>query len=103
MHKHNETQGRELVDAYLRATGKAITENVRHYNGEKEKGRRAGRTEHDLVAHRVNDSGGDEFLLYLPMNHTTANLRTAQRITRRILQAVYQAQMKIAESVYRRS
>lgn len=91
MKSHNDRQGELKVDKLLSTIGKTITSHVRTLNGKKP-GKRQHETYHDVVAHRVNDSGGDEFLIFLNLEHNETNDRLVEDRARLILDSVYTAQ-----------
>jgi hypothetical protein len=102
MHDHNEEKGYDLVDLYLEASGKAILKATR--SGEDRRtddraslARRNKDYHEDIVAHRVNDSAGDEFLIYVPLEHSPDNLITAKRIAERVLAKIYMEEENIAK------
>jgi GGDEF domain-containing protein len=103
MHGHNEKKGYSVVDLYLEATGRAIAESVRSGNERRAAGRsdegsedrRRAVVEGDALPYRVNDSAGDEFLVYVAGN-TVDKPETAVDIARRILDRVYELECLVA-------
>ncbi len=121
MHDHNAIKGYTLVDRYLEASGEGIlraaidgicrsvrsgydrreNEDMMFAENEARTGQdRRVRTEvSDIVAHRVNDSAGDEFLLYLPGLSGREGLQIAKIVAERALKTAYHMQIQIADEV----
>ncbi len=104
MHDHNSEKGYSTVDNYLEATGKAILEATRSGLDRREPeranpGRRMEDYSEDIVAHRVNDSAGDEFLIYLPLDHATRSIGDARRVAERVLDNIYEKEREVARNI----
>jgi len=89
LHDWNNKLGYTKVDEYIEMIGKVIHSNIRHENMDVEHGKQ--RTA-DVIAHRLNESAGDEFLIFIPCPHSDSNLANAKKIAERILQKIYEAQ-----------
>ena len=124
MHGHNAEKGYTGVDLYLEAAGhaiKAILHETRSgldrrqhstdgVQDEKRKRIRRFSTaqQEDIFAHvlghRVNDSAGDEFLLFIPDQITEAGEtiqlepRDIYTITRRVLRSVYSQERRVGDT-----
>ena len=102
MHGHNEAKGYSNVDDYLTATGQAIVESTRsglerRDDERKAPGRRKSDVQEDIIAHRVHDSAGDEFLVYIPAQHSPENLEIVKGIANRMLNRIYELEMEVAQ------
>jgi len=99
MHGHNEAKGYSNVDDYLIATGQAIMDSTRSGLDRRDDERKApGRREsdaQDIVAHRLHDSAGDEFLVYVPLQHSHENMEMVKKITHRMLTRIYELEREV--------
>ncbi len=105
MHDHNAEKGYTSVDEYLEATGRAIKSIVKSTRsgldrrGEERAclGRRKEPGEEDIIGHRVNDSAGDEFLIYVPLKHNAENKEIVGRIAERVIENIYDKEREVAK------
>jgi len=123
MKRHNTEQGYSAVNSLLGAAGRAILDdNIREVVGEalikatrsldrrnsvdrrsreSDNGRRETKKDRrdsdllDLVCHRVHDSGGDEFLVYLPFKEIPKGFKV-ENVAERILNNIYEARQKLS-------
>ena len=110
LHDHNEEKGYSVTDQYIAATGAAINAMIDSTRNRLDKrtgdrvrlGRRKENSREDIIGmgHRLNDSGGDEFLIYLPITHSPSNQKIAQMVAQRVLNHVYDSQRVVAEVHY---
>ena len=84
----NKHLGYSEVDRRLAAIGREITNNLRHH-----KDRAA-----DILGHRLNESAGDEFLIFFPSKHNSRNLKIFVRRARDIIDGIHKIQVKIIKN-----
>ncbi len=90
LHAWNNKIGYTKVDEYIEMIGKVIHSNIRHENMDNSRQRNA-----DVIAHRLNESAGDEFLIFVPCNPNEENMDNARKIAERILQRIYEKEKEI--------
>jgi GGDEF domain-containing protein len=110
MHEANDKKGYTGTDLCLTSSGKGILEAVLEStrSGEDRRegsraclGRRRSDYTADIVAHRVNDSAGDEFLVYVPLKPSEENDAIVRSITMRILNNIYKKQGEALNNQYK--
>lgn len=94
LHDWNIKLGYTVVDSYLEAIGKTIHENLRHRNLYP-----LGEGIPDLAGHRLNESAGDEFLIFVPSNHEDKTLYEVKKIAERILEKIYENQKMVSKEI----
>ena len=77
-----EKLGFTKVDELLNNAGRVIRRKTRE---------RKKKRENDLIAHRVHESAGDEFMIFVPLAHSKENDENVLKIAERILEAVHKA------------
>ncbi len=85
LHYWNEKRGYAAVDRVIEIAGKEITKNIRH-NRERVA---------DVLGHRLHESAGDEFLVFLPGKHTPENLNIFINKAKRIMYHFYKRQREL--------
>lgn len=93
LHGWNNKLGYTKVDKRIAMIGKVIMENIRHQNLYSHKKRVA-----DVVGHRLNESAGDEFLIFVPSKHTKRNLKEVRKIAERLIERIYEVQLSLNKS-----
>lgn len=94
LHDWNSKIGYSKVDEYLEMIGKEILKRTRHHNtylNDKEI-----RVE-DIAVHRLNESAGDEFLIFVPAKHNNKNLEHVKKLAERLIRNIYEKQLGIIE------
>lgn len=91
MHHWNNTLGEKKVNDCIHLIGRIINNNIRHKHLY---GHNLKENIQDFLVHRVNESAGDEFLIYIPSENSTENERKVYKIAERILEKVYDAQVE---------
>lgn len=91
LHDWNNKIGYTKVDEYIEMIGKVIHSNIRHENMTSSGQQRTA----DVIAHRLNESAGDEFLIFVPCNPNEDNMNNARKIAERILQRIYEKEKEI--------
>jgi len=92
LHDWNSKIGYAKVDEYLEMIGKEILKRTKHhelYNQEI-------RAE-DIAVHRLNESAGDEFLIFAPAKHNNKNLNYVKSLAERLIRNIYEKQLGIFE------
>jgi len=79
LHYWNKRLGYSKVDKQIKRIGKIIFNSIRHNHA---KGR------DDIVGHRLNESAGDEFLIFVPFKHSKKNLQHTVNIANRIISKI---------------
>lgn len=87
LHYWNEKLGYNEVDQRIGIIGKEILKSIRH-----SKDRVA-----DVLGHRLNESAGDEFLIFLPAKHTKENVLIFIKKAEEILENISKIQKEIAK------
>lgn len=90
LHEWNNKLGYTEVDKYIEVIGKTIKTNLRHEKLIESKERIA-----DIVGHRLNESAGDEFLIFVPAEHHEKNLEKLKTIAIRLLEKIYEKQIEM--------
>lgn len=90
LHEWNQKLGYSQVDKYIEETGKAIVSNIRQ---------REGKLISDVVGHRLNESAGDEFLIFIPSEESDEKLEEIKNMTKRIIDKIDEAQLKIPKTL----
>ncbi len=88
LHDWNNKLGYTQVDKRIAMIGKVIMENIRHKRLYSQKKRII-----DVVGHRLNESAGDEFLIFIPSKHAKKNLAEVRRIAERVIEKIYEIQL----------
>jgi len=83
LHYWNHKIGYSKVDKYIEVIGKVIAGNVRHNRGE------------DIVAHRLNESAGDEFLVFTPSKFGEEASEKIKLVAKRLINKIYGVQKNI--------
>lgn len=89
LHEWNSKLGYTEVDKYLEIIGQAIKQNIRHEN------LTSGKRVADVIGHRLNESAGDEFLIFVPSEHNQENLEKLNKMTVRIIEKIYEKQLEM--------
>lgn len=84
LHKWNEKIGYARVDKKLGIIGREILSNIRHHR------ERAA----DILGHRLNESAGDEFLIFFPSKHDDENLKLFIKRAKSIINGINKKQKK---------
>jgi GGDEF domain-containing protein len=87
LHDWNNKIGYTEVDKRIEAIGRVITNNIRHQNFYPAKERIT-----DIVGHRLNESAGDEFLIFVPARHCNENLEELRIMAQRLIDKTYEVQ-----------
>lgn len=82
LHEWNEKIGYAKVDKVIEIAGKEIMKSIRH-----NKERVA-----DVLGHRLHESAGDEFLVFLPSKYSPENLQIFMNKAKRIMYNFYKRQ-----------
>lgn len=90
LHDWNNKIGYTEVDKRIEAIGKVIMHNIRHQNFYPAKERIT-----DIVGHRLNESAGDEFLIFVPATHCDKNLEELKLMAERLIDRTYEIQFGI--------
>ena len=90
LHEWNSKLGYTEVDRYIEIIGKAIKTNIRHEKLTDTKERVA-----DVVGHRLNESAGDEFLVFVPSEHNEKNIERLKLLAVRLLEKIYEKQIEM--------
>ena len=85
LHDWNEKLGYAEVDRRLEIIGREILSNIRHHR------ERAA----DILGHRLNESAGDEFLIFFPSKYTKKNLDIFIRRAQAIIRNIRKKQLKL--------
>ncbi|MEM4152809.1 MAG: diguanylate cyclase [Candidatus Pacearchaeota archaeon] len=90
LHYWNSKLGYAEVDKYIEIIGQTIQNNIRHEKliDSKEKIT-------DVVGHRLNESAGDEFLIFVPAEHNEKNLEKIKLMATRLLEKIYEKQIEM--------
>jgi len=88
LHEWNNKLGYAEVDRHLEIIGQAIKHNIRHENLTS-----TGKRVADVIGHRLNESAGDEFLIFVPSEHTEDNLKKLNLMAVRIIEKIYEKQI----------
>ncbi|MGB9707981.1 MAG: GGDEF domain-containing protein [Candidatus Pacearchaeota archaeon] len=90
LHEWNNKLGYTEVDRYLEVIGQTIKNNIRHekliYSEERVT---------DVVGHRLNESAGDEFLIFVPAEHNEKNVERLKIMATRLLEKIYERQLEM--------
>jgi len=89
LHDWNSKLGYAEVDRYIELIGKTIKENLRHENLYSSSKRAT-----DVVGHRLNESAGDEFLIFVPAEHNEKNVEKLKIMATRLLEKIYEKQIE---------
>lgn len=84
LHYWNKKLGYSEVDKRLGKIGRSVLMNIRH-----SKDRAA-----DILGHRLNESAGDEFLIFFPSKHTKENLEIFKEKAESIIWDMRKAQKR---------
>ncbi len=84
LHYWNKKIGYSEVDKRLGKIGRSVLMNIRH-----SKDRAA-----DILGHRLNESAGDEFLIFFPSKHTKGNLEIFKEKAESIIESMKRVQKK---------
>jgi len=87
LHDWNNKIGYTDVDKRIEAIGRVITNNIRHQNFYPAKERIT-----DIVGHRLNESAGDEFLIFVPARHCNENIEELKAMAQRLIDKTYEVQ-----------
>ena len=87
LHDWNNKIGYTEVDKRIEAIGRVITNNIRHQNFYPAKERIT-----DIVGHRLNESAGDEFLIFVPARHCNENIEELKAMAQRLIDKTYEVQ-----------
>ena len=49
----------------------------------------------DVVGHRLNESAGDEFLIFVPSEHNEKNVERLKLMAVRLLEKIYEKQIEM--------
>src|SRR3989344_6683395 len=90
LHEWNQKLGYSKVDRYIEEIGKVIVSNIRQRND---------KLTSDLVGHRLNESAGDEFLIFIPSEESKEKLEKIKTMTKRIIDKINEAQLKIPKTL----
>ena len=90
LHYWNQKIGYSKVDKYIEEIGKVIISNIRQ---------RDNKLMSDLVGHRLNESAGDEFLIFIPSEESKEKLEKIKTMTKRIIDKINEAQLKIPKTL----
>lgn len=90
LHDWNNKLGYTKVDRYIEVIGQTIKNNIRHENLTSSKERVM-----DVVGHRLNESAGDEFLIFVPAKHNKENIEKLKLLATRLLEKIYEKQIEI--------
>lgn len=90
LHEWNNKLGYAEVDRYIEMIGQIIKNNIRHENLTKSKESVA-----DVVGHRLNESAGDEFLIFVPAEHNEKNVERLKLLATRLLEKIYERQIEM--------
>ncbi|MCX8194081.1 MAG: diguanylate cyclase [Candidatus Pacearchaeota archaeon] len=90
LHDWNNKLGYAEVDKYIEIIGQTIQKNIRHEKLVDYKERVA-----DIVGHRLNESAGDEFLIFVPAEHNEKNLEKLKLMATRLLEKIYEKQIEM--------
>lgn len=94
LHAWNIKLGYTKVDLYLESIGKTIHTSLRYHNLYP-----LAEGIPDLAGHRLNESAGDEFLIFVPGNHNLENNDEIKKIAERILEKIYENQKGISKEI----
>ena len=92
LHDWNSKIGYSKVDEYLEMIGKEILKRTRHHHLYNQEIRAE-----DIAVHRLNESAGDEFLIFVPAKHNNKNLDYVKSLAERLIRNVYEKQLGIIE------
>ena len=81
LHYWNKKLGYAGVDKFIESFGNELLNNIRHETIE-------GRMP-DILGHRLNESAGDEFLLFIPLKHNKENSEIVMKLIKRLIDKVY--------------
>jgi GGDEF domain-containing protein len=90
LHDWNNKIGYTEVDKRIEAIGKVIMSNIRHQNLYPSNERIR-----DVVGHRLNESAGDEFLIFVPALHCGENLNEIMLMVERLIDRIYEIQLSL--------
>ena len=90
LHDWNNKLGYNEVDRYIEMIGQAIKNNIRHGDFCSSDKRVA-----DIVGHRLNESAGDEFLIFVPAEHNEKNVERLKVLATRLLEKIYEKQIEM--------
>ena|SRR3989344_4126853 len=90
LHYWNQKIGYSKVDKYIEEIGKVIISNIRQ---------RDNKLMSDLVGHRLNESAGDEFLIFIPSEESEEKLEEIKIMSKRIIDKINEAQLKIPKTL----
>ena len=90
VHYWNKKLGYAKVDEIIELIGKEILSHIRHKEGSFHKKRMI-----DVIGHRLHESAGDEFLIFVPSKHSMKNLGTIKEVVKRIISGVYKKQKEL--------
>lgn len=90
LHDWNNKLGYTEVDRYIEVIGQTIKNNIRHENLTSSKERVM-----DVVGHRLNESAGDEFLIFVPAEHNEENIEKLKLLATRLIEKIYEKQIEI--------
>lgn len=113
MKKTNDTKGHEYVDGLLENAGSAIVKYTRsgverrvpdqqapEHKNLRTRDRRPSSNQ-DIVAHRVNSDGGDEFLVFLPIGDIPITKIDAENLAVRLYNRMYSSQFDFLNKPHR--
>jgi len=93
LHYWNSKLGYLKVDEYLEMIGKEVVNTLRS--------RKLSTPEErvvEVVGHRLNESAGDEFLIFISLKHCEKNREKIKDLVQNILKNVYQKQSEMKRS-----
>ncbi len=90
LHEWNSKIGYTEVDKYIELIGQTIKNNLRHENLYSSSKRVT-----DVVGHRLNESAGDEFLIFVPAEHSEKNVEKLKMMAVRLLEKIYERQIEM--------
>ena len=81
LHYWNKKLGYAGVDKYIENFGRELLDNIRHQPRENEMP--------DMIGHRLNESAGDEFLIFIPLKYSKKNSEIIINLAKRLIDKVY--------------
>lgn len=94
LHELNIKLGYTKVDLYLESIGRTIHDSLRYHNLYP-----LAEGIPDIAGHRLNESAGDEFLIFVPGKYTSENTEEIRKIAERILEKIYENQKKLSKEL----
>lgn len=86
LNKWNNKIGYLEVDKHIKIIGKAIQEAINKEKNSKK---------NEIMAHRLNETFGDDFLIFVPSKHDKKNLEKIKEIAIKIIEKIYEKQIEM--------